>query len=160
MLRAILLFLIGLNSSISLAQCYKGNSLTCGIELSMLKATNEFRAQNGLRPLDYKPELNWAARKWSESMAAVGKISHDGFPTLRNQTILLEFPASNVKAYGENVAYFWTTKNPPDIGKYFVNLWIKSEGHRANMLYKWKTFGVGYAVDKRGAHYATQLFSF
>lgn len=159
MLRAFLVFFIGLNSGVTLAQCYKGNTVTCGIEISMLKATNDFRAQNGLRPLDYKPEFNWAARKWSESMAAVQKISHDGFPTLRNQTIILEFPASNVKAYGENVAYFWGG-NPPDIGKYFVDLWIKSEGHRANMLYKWKSFGVGYAKDKRGAHYATQIFGF
>jgi uncharacterized protein YkwD len=158
MVRRIVLGLaLFLQSTVLLADCYKTDIGTCGVEKSMLEATNAFRAQYGLPALQYKKELNWAARKWSESMAATGRLSHDGFPTLRNQTIILEFPASNQKVHGENVAYFQGYK-PPDFGRFFVDMWIKSGPHRQNMLRNFRFIGVGYGRNN-GQHYATQLFA-
>lgn len=159
MFKRVLLFFAFLQSSMALANdCYKADIGTCAVERSMLAATNNFRAQNGLPPLQYKRELQWSARKWSESMAATGRISHNGFPTTRNQTIVLEFPASNIKVHGENVAWFSGYK-PEDFGEFFVGLWINSAGHRANMLRNWRYVGMGYARDSKGGHYATQNFS-
>lgn len=160
MLKRVLLILAFFQTTIALGNdCYKTDIGTCSIELSMFNATNSFRAANGLAPLLYRKELNWASRKWSESMAATGRVGHQGFPTTRNQTIILEFPASNLKVYGENVAYF-ANRKPQDFGQYFVGLWINSPGHRANMLRPYKYFGVGYARDQRAGHYATQNFSY
>ena len=158
MIRGIVVGLaIFLQSAVGLADCYKSDIGTCGVERSMLEATNAFRARYGLAPLQYKKELQWAARKWSENMAATGRLSHDGFPTLRNQTIILEFPASNQKVHGENVAYFSGYK-PPDFGRFFVEMWVKSPGHRDNILRNFRFIGVGYGRNN-GAHYATQLFA-
>lgn len=159
MLNRVILFFCVFYTTITLADdCYKTDIGTCAIESSMFNATNAFRAQNGLPPLQYKRELQWSARKWSESMAATGRISHDGFPTTRNQTVVLEFPASNIKVQGENVAWFSRYK-PSDFGQFFVGLWIGSAGHRANMLRNWRYVGMGYARDSKGGHYATQNFS-
>lgn len=158
MFKRVLLICAFFQSSIALSGCYKTDIGTCGVEQSMLDATNAFRAQNGLKPLQYKQELNWSARKWSESMAATGKIGHEGFPTTRNQTIILEFPASNITVSGENVAWFSGYK-PQDFGQFFVKLWIGSAGHRANLLRNWRYVGVGYATDDKGGHFATQNFA-
>lgn len=152
---------IGLFASIfcgsAFAECYKADIGTCGIEASMLEATNAFRARNGLPPLQYKRELAWAARKWSDRMAETGQVGHDGFPTWRNQVILLEFPSSKMRAHGENVAYFRGHK-PPDFGRFFVDLWIGSPGHRENILRNFRFVGMGYGRNN-GGHFGTQLFA-
>lgn len=159
MFKRALLFIAFLQSSMALANdCYKADIGTCETERKMFEATNNFRAQNGLPPLQYKRELQWSARKWSESMAATGRVDHQGFPTTRNQTIILEFPASNLKVHGENCAGMARVK-PFDYGEYFVSLWIRSPGHRANMLRNWRYVGMGYARDGKSGHYATQNFS-
>ena len=154
-----LLVIAFLQSTVALgSDCYKADVGHCATEKAMFDATNNFRAQNGLPPLQYKRELQWSARKWSEKMAKTGRVDHEGFPTTRNETILLEFPASKIKVHGENCAGI-SRRKPNDFGEYIVSLWIRSRGHRANMLRHFRYMGVGFARDGRGGYYGTQNFS-
>lgn len=144
-------------SNLALADCYKTDIGTCAIEKAMLDATNAFRAQNGLPPLEYRRELAFAARAWSDQMAATATIGHAGFPDARNADIQAEFPGSPARVHGENVAYFLGHK-PASIGGYLVQLWIGSAGHRENILRPFRYVGMGYS-RRNGAHFATQAFA-
>lgn len=152
----VLVFCVLLSNAVR-AECYKSDIGTCAIEQAMLDATNTYRAQNGLAPLQYRRELAWSARHWSDDMAASATVGHAGFPDARNANIIAEFPNSPARVHGENVAYFLGQK-PASIGKYFVDLWIASPGHRENILRNFRYVGMGYS-RRNGAHFATQNFA-
>lgn len=157
-MRFFVLVLCSLLSSVpAFGECYKTDIGTCAIEKAMLDATNAFRAKNGLPPLEYRRELAFAARAWSDEMAASATIGHAGFPAARNASIQAEFPGSPARVHGENVAYFLGHK-PASIGGYFVELWIGSTGHRENILRPFRYVGMGYS-RRNGAHFATQAFA-
>ncbi|GAB4345684.1 MAG: hypothetical protein OHK0047_39100 [Leptolyngbyaceae cyanobacterium] len=104
----------------------------------VLNLTNQFRAANGLAPLQLNIELDTAALRHSQDMALNDYFDHNG---LNGST-----PASRMNqvgysssVYGENIAAGYDT--PEEV----VQGWIDSPGHRANLLNpSFTEVGIGY----------------
>lgn len=115
-----------------------------------LEFTNEFRAQQGLPKLAWNQSIAEVARKHSINMGnhVVG-FGHDGF---KNRT--REMPYCNASA--ENV---YMANHKGDRAQRAVNAWIKSEGHRHNLVGDYNTCGIGVYKNTEGYWYFTQLFA-
>jgi uncharacterized protein YkwD len=121
------------------------------IEQEVLDRTNAERTKAGLKALKVEAKLLRAAREHSANMAKQGKLEHK----LDDKT-----PADRVKAAGykflalaENIA-----EGPPT-GAEAVKGWMKSEGHRTNLLgADYVEIGIGMATDSQGRPYYTQVF--
>lgn len=104
----------------------------------VLELTNEFRAENGVKPLKLNTELNAAAQAHSEDMAQQDYFDHTGKngskPWDRAKVVGYE-----ARAMGENIA---AGQRTPEA---VVQAWIDSPGHRANLLNaSYTELGVGY----------------
>lgn len=108
----------------------------------LLAGHNEYRAKNGLKPLVLSKKLCQVAQLHSDWMTTNG-LWHTGFP---KRLTKLYYNYSNC---GENIA--WNYKTPEDC----TNAWIRSLGHRANILGKFTEVGFGYADAYWCADYAT-----
>lgn len=116
----------------------------------ILYYTNQFRADNGLPPLQmeaFSSRLAWGhSRNMATGVAAFG---HENFEE-RCDALRLEL--GTISACAENVAMGTLD------AKGVVDGWIKSPGHRKNMLGDFNTIGIGsYRQGK--ITYFTQLFS-
>lgn len=124
----------------------------------VLDLTNMERSKAGLPPLTFNPQLAAAAQKHSQDMALrdfYGHNSPDG-RTLGDRVKEAGYPFSFV---GENIYASPATPEEAVAG------WMKSEGHRRNILNRdYKEIGVGYyflANDTGNVnwkHYWTQVF--
>jgi uncharacterized protein YkwD len=120
-------------------------------EARVVKLTNDARLKNGCGALRTEVKLTTAARAHSTDMATYNYFSHTGrdgstFVTRANR-------AGYPYAIGENIA--WGYRTPEAV----VDAWLKSTGHRANILNcKAKAVGVGVAIKADGTPYWTQLF--
>ncbi len=116
------------------------------------------RKAAGLKPMNYHPQIADLARKHSDKLKKKfmksGKrvLNHDGFNS-RGDKILLDHSMSRA---AENVAYIWGENGDP-VTRFNRN-WMKSPGHRDNILKTWNYTGVGVAVCPDGTIFATQLF--
>ncbi len=127
-------------------------------EQEVLKLTNDFRQANSLKPLILDQNLEKAADLHTQNMATKDFFSHTG----KNNSA----PWDRAKSagyesgfVGENIAAGYTTP------KAVVDGWIKSPGHRANMLNaNYNEIGLGhyYLANDTGSvnynNYWTQLF--
>lgn len=139
----------------TLNDCYEADSWTCDVEAEIARLTNLKRPS----PLNQSFESSFVARTWSAEQAAVGTISHTGFPAARNSVLRDEFPNAAWGFRAENVAMFggYDSSDPLLVAERFVEMWYNSEGHKTNMLGNYRFIGVG--VSRKGnAVYATQLF--
>ncbi|MEM9149647.1 MAG: CAP domain-containing protein [Cyanobacteria bacterium P01_F01_bin.3] len=118
----------------------------------VLRLTNEFRVQQGRKPLTLNVELNEAAQKHSESMANDDFFSHTGKSgdSVGQRATDAGYTWNRV---GENIAAGQRT--PADV----VKGWINSPGHRANLLNPGFTdIGLGYFLlenDQGSINYNT-----
>jgi len=114
---------------------------------------NRVRQEHGLQPLKGWTQLSACAREHSQNMAA-GKcpFGHDGFKQRADQ---MQTQAT-LSSFAENVAYSHKYDDPVQIA---VDGWMKSPGHKKNILGDFEETGVGVAVDKEGKFYITQLFA-
>lgn len=128
----------------------------------VIALTNQARADNGLPPLTANPLLTAAAQKHADAMAADAFFDHAN-PKTGTQ------PGDRVTAEGyrwsvvaENIAAGDAT--PADV----VAGWLKSPGHRANILNKdVREIGVGYVFKANDTfpgptgygHYWVQVFA-
>jgi uncharacterized protein YkwD len=116
----------------------------------ILKLTNAERAKKELPALKVNALLVKAAEQHTKNMARQGRMDHelDG-----------EGPAGRVRKagyefsrVGENIAWGMDAKE-------VVRVWMKSEGHRANILSEhYSEIGIGVAKDGDGRPYYTQVF--
>ncbi len=127
-------------------------------EQEVLKLTNDFRQENGLKALVVDPSLEKAADKHSLDMAKLDFFSHTGKDGSRPWD-RAETAGYETKTVGENIAVGHQT--PEDV----VNGWINSPGHRANMLNPaYNEIGLGYYFLENDTgsvnynSYWTQLF--
>jgi len=120
------------------------------MESDILKYVNEDRAAHGLSPLQMNQLESSLAAKHSHDMS-VGKVKfgHEGF-NARAKTIQKELGSVEV---GENVA------EGPMTAREVVEGWLHSPGHKKNIEGNFTLTGIGYASDKRGQIYFTQIFS-
>jgi uncharacterized YkwD family protein len=122
-------------------------------EEQVVKLVNEKRAAAGLKALKSTSSLNNAAEKKSKDMRDKGYFSHTS-PTYGNLPSMLKKFDISYKAAGENIAAGQTT--PASV----VSSWMKSPGHKANILSKKYThIGVGYVSGGNYRHYWTQIFT-
>jgi uncharacterized protein YkwD len=110
--------------------------------------TNVKRKRHGLRPLRKRTCPDTYAERWSRHLASVGSFYH--------QDIRRLFNCHRVNVSGENLAR--GSIRPRRV----VNLWMRSPGHRANILNRRFThIGVGsvYSVRDSGRLYTVQTFT-
>ena len=120
------------------------------MELDILKYVNEDRLAHGLSPLQMNQLESSLASKHSLDMS-VGKVKfgHDGF-NARAKTIQKALGSTEV---GENVAEGSMT------AREVVDGWLHSPGHKKNIEGNFTLTGIGYASNKKGDIYFTQIFS-
>lgn len=116
-----------------------------------LQLTNVFRAKHNLPPLT-----------WSQPIAEIGKghsrdmgdgrapFNHDGFDER-----VARYPVPSMGA-AENLA--WCSESV-DAARIAVDGWIKSPGHRANLLARHSHCGIGVYRSPSAKIYLTQLFA-
>lgn len=120
------------------------------MESDILKYVNEDRVEHGLPPLQMNQLESSLAASHSHDMS-VGKVKfgHEGF-NARAKTIQKQLGSIEV---GENVA------EGPMTAREVVDGWLHSPGHKKNIEGNFTLTGIGYATDKRGQIYFTQIFS-
>jgi uncharacterized protein YkwD len=120
------------------------------METEILHYVNEDRETHNLPPLKMNDMESSLASKHSYDMA-VGKVKfgHAGFNS-RARAIQKAFGSTEI---GENVA------SGPMTAREVVDGWLKSPGHKKNIEGNFTLTGIGYARDKKGDIYFTQIFS-
>jgi uncharacterized protein YkwD len=123
------------------------------LQADIVKLTNVQRTAHGCPALKVDGRLITAARGHSAYMARSGAFSHTG--NGGSNFVARERAAGYPKPSAENIAWGYRT------GKDVVSAWMKSPGHRANILNcKSRTVGVGAVYSKGGAPYYTQDFGY
>ncbi|MVT08701.1 CAP domain-containing protein [Chitinophaga tropicalis] len=115
----------------------------------ILYYTNQFRAKHGLAPLKLESYCCMLAAKHSKNMAT-GRTGF-GHEDMEIRMDAASMKLGGVKAAAENVAYGTLD------AKGVVDGWIKSPGHRKNMLGDYNLIGIGTA-DKGRITFFTQFF--
>lgn len=113
---------------------------------------NEERRLAGLPRLEVAPLLGVAARAHSADMAARNFYSHD---TPEGLTVAHRVMAAGYvfALVGENIAWGQET------ARQVMNAWMRSRGHKANILHPdYTEIGVGVVATRRGAVVWTQNF--
>jgi uncharacterized protein YkwD len=122
-------------------------------EQKCIAEINLVRQQHGLPPLKEWKELSDCAREHSQNMAAERcPFGHDGFKKRADKMMNL----ANLSSFAENVAYSQYYDDPVKIA---VDGWMKSPGHRENILGDFEETGMGVAITNEGKFYITQLFA-
>jgi len=109
-------------------------------------ATNVAREANDRKAFKVDECLRGFAVKQARKMAAAGEIFHQDLGAIMDECGLV--------TTGENVAYGYPT------GRKVVNQgWMRSDGHRANILNPdFKLVAVAARRDRSGTWYAAQVF--
>ncbi|MEC5143757.1 CAP domain-containing protein [Chitinophaga sp. 212800010-3] len=119
------------------------------LEEEILYYTNKFRQSKGLKPLQLDPLISQQARNHSRDMASGNTgFGHEGF---EERVAYISKKMGRVASAAENVAY--GTLDAEAV----VNGWIKSPGHRRNMLGDYNLIGIGTA-EKGRLTFFTQVF--
>jgi uncharacterized YkwD family protein len=119
-------------------------------EQRVFELVNEERKKRNIEPLQLSLEVSKTAREKSEDMRDKDYFDHES-PTYGK-------PCEHMKKKycGENIAAQW--KTPEEV----MDAWMKSEGHKKNILRKEYThIGVGYAEGggRYGIYWTQQFFS-
>jgi uncharacterized protein YkwD len=124
---------------------------TVKLQSDIVYWTNQHRAKHGCGKLRLDAKVARAARNHSAWMARSGRFSHTG---TGGSTFVARVKATGYAApLSENIA--WGYRD----GAAVVNAWMKSPGHRANILNcRAKAVGVGAVYSANGTPYYTQDF--
>ncbi len=121
---------------------------------SIVDLTNRERSIAGVPALAREARLMQAAQIHADQMAAAKRMDHvlEGarYPTLVTRLAAVGY---RYGATAENISWNQPTANAAVAG------WIRSAGHRTNMLSTLYTeMGAGYATDASGQSYYVQVF--
>jgi uncharacterized protein YkwD len=113
------------------------------VESAVVVRINAVRSNHGLRPLAVAPRLRRAAEQHVRNMALHGYFSHSWSSGSSFGTWIERFwpgPGYTSWAAGENL--FWSS--PDATAAKIMRRWLRSPGHRANILRpEWKRLGLG-----------------
>ncbi|MDF1757793.1 MAG: CAP domain-containing protein [Legionellaceae bacterium] len=141
---------VGLCVVIGLLPMASHANINQNLATEILVYINQYRVQHKLPKLVMNERLIAEARQHSLDMAKhVVPFGHDGFAD-RMSVLHKEIP--NSMAGAENVAYNYKT------AEVVANGWIKSSGHRRNIVGNYNLTGIGIAQDSQGKLYYTQMF--
>jgi uncharacterized protein YkwD len=109
-------------------------------------ATNVHRVAHGRVPLWRSACLTRLAQRWARHMAGAGRLDHQRLSPVAARC--------RVSWVGENIAVGYPS------GRAVVNRgWMRSSGHRANILRpKYRLMGIGAFRDRQGRWWTSQVF--
>jgi uncharacterized protein YkwD len=125
------------------------------IQDDVVRLTNAERQKAGCQPLTAVSQLNMAAQRHSEDMAAHNFIDHTGSDGSTMVTRVEQAGYTGWRGLAENIAAGYQTAEAVVAG------WMNSSGHRANILNcGLRDIGVGYATNPNSTYgvYWTQDF--
>ena len=126
---------------------------TATLQADINRLTNAQRTAKGCPAVKVDARLVTAARNHSTYMARTGTFSHTG--SGRSSFSARVKAAGYARPASENIA--WGQRS----GAAVVDAWMKSPGHRANILNcQARTVGVGAVYAANGTPYYTQDFGF
>jgi uncharacterized protein YkwD len=125
--------------------------LPASMESDILTYVNEDRKQHGLAALQINAVESAIALKHSQNMA-MGKVAF-GHGGLNNRAKAIRKALGEISSVGENVA------SGPMSAREVVDGWLNSPGHKRNIEGDFTLTGIGYAQDKKGNIFFTQIFS-
>ncbi len=133
------------------------SSYIAEIEQAIFQRVNQERAAAGLPALSYNGTMESYARIKSKDMGDRGYFDHKD-PEGRLITEKMKADGVSYRAWGENIAYIQGVNGNSTLATQFMDNWMNSPGHRANILSSnFSSIGVG--VYKIGnTYYATQEF--
>lgn len=125
-------------------------SLTAPAQLDLVQAVNEARVENGVTPLKVDDNLTKCAQDFAGELGRTGRFSHEGedgsTPGSRSTK------AGYMGLVAENISLGHDTAEKAVAG------WLKSEGHRRNLLNpNYRFIGVGSADHPRGPVWVLDL---
>ena len=154
-MKRIIISILVLFCSASCAVRKTSNVLTTENQASMEKKVllyvNEYRNAKNMSPLISSEPLAQLARAHSIGMQRNNKIDHHGFSG-RVSKVRNQYPRTYV---AENVGFNHGYSMPE---KRMVDSWIKSPGHRVNILGNYRHTGIGITQSAEGKIFFTQLF--
>jgi uncharacterized YkwD family protein/spore coat assembly protein SafA len=122
------------------------------LEDEVIRLTNIERSKRGLGALKANWQLSRVARYKSQDMINKNYFAHQS-PTYGSPFDMMESFGLRFASAGENIAMGQRT--PKEV----VAAWMNSPGHRGNILSaSFTEIGVGFAKDKSGRCYWTQMF--
>ena len=127
------------------------------IEQAIFQRVNQERSAAGLPALSYNTTMEHYARIKSKDMGDNGYFSHED---KQGNLITAQMKADGVsyRAWGENIAYIQGINSNSALATKFMDNWMNSSGHRANIL-STNFSSIGIGVYKIGnTYYATQEF--
>jgi uncharacterized protein YkwD len=120
-----------------------------------LEYINKHRKKHGRKPLKGYYELDSIAKGHSKYMAKYKVCNHDGSHKRLEEAMAI----TGGSRAAENVAQYPARGYNKHTAKKLVSEWMKSSGHKANLLNpNFKRIGIGIAIRK-GQVYATQIFT-
>jgi uncharacterized protein YkwD len=126
-------------------------------ERKIYKLVNKERQERRVKELKWNEDLAKLARAYSEKMAKESFFSHVDKDRKSPTDRVREAKITGWQEVGENLFYY--PKVAKDIFIIAVDNWMKSPGHRRNILNRnFTATGVGIAKSKRGEIYVTQIF--
>jgi uncharacterized protein YkwD len=127
-----------------------GGSTAQTLTRDLFDRLNAERRARGLTALKWDGDLARVAGDWSAQMARTGNFAHRDLGAAGSLRGMSKF-----SALGENIAW---VEGYPSMGNQLHVGWMKSEGHRANMLQRgFDSVGIG-VVCAGGRAWATQDF--
>jgi uncharacterized protein YkwD len=133
------------------------SSYIAEIEQAIFQRVNQERAAAGLPALSYNGTMEHYARIKSKDMGDRGYFDHKD---PQGKLITEQMKADGVlySAWGENIAYIQGVNGNATLATQFMDNWMNSSGHRANILSS-NFSSIGIGVYKIGnTYYATQEF--
>lgn len=128
-------------------------------ELAVLKQevydqVNQYRATQGLPPLQLDSRISDQEQTYAQTMAEAGyPLNHQGLAQ-RAETLRQAIPHSSY-SYGENEYFCYGSGCSATAA---VQWWLSSPGHRANILGQYELTGIGVAKDANGQYFFAQMF--
>lgn len=125
----------------------------------VLGEVNRERRRTGARPLVADARLNRAAERYARELASRREIEHvSATPGLRTFRDRMHAAGARARIAGENLARLTSTSQ--SLPSRTVRAWLRSPGHRANLLDPaWQRSGVGVWLGRDGVWYIVQLYA-
>lgn len=140
----------------SVTQASDSSNFMSQVESEIFRLVNVERKKAGVKTLSYSTTMQKYARIKSEDMATRGYFDHRD-PQGNLITEKMKNDGVKYSSWGENIAYIGG-ESASKLASEFMNNWMNSPGHRANILSPNFT-GIGIGVYKSGnTVYATQEF--
>ena len=129
------------------------------VEAQIVVLTNRERAKLALPPLESDDTLVLVSRGHSEEMARLNYFEHESpTPGLKEPWDRANKAGVDSDEFGENL-FFSEGHSATKLAKLALTAWMKSPGHRANLLSpNFTRVGIGLARHNKQI-YVTQMFS-